>query len=76
LVGLAFIGVDKPLNWGGAGTAAGIFLLITAVPMLLLPKLHRRLAPALTVAVAGHERWFGLASVLLAVGLSALLAAG
>lgn len=69
LVGAAFLVLDDPLGWRGAGLLLGIFLLLTALLMVFLPETHRRLAPLLVGSVRRFMLPFGVASLVLAVAL-------
>lgn len=64
-VGTALVALDGRLGGQGWAAAIGGFLIVTAALMLLLPGLHRRLAPRLVRSLEGAMRPFGAASLLL-----------
>ena len=70
LVGLAFIGGASATRLPIASLCIGLFLLVTALLMALLPRLHRSVARRATDLVAGMLPLFGL----LSLGLAALVA--
>lgn len=69
--GLAFVAADEPLGWSPWGLVIGLFLAVSAIALLLLPELHRKVAPRLVGLVSGFMPLLGIGALLCA-GLLAL----
>jgi hypothetical protein len=72
-VGLSFIILDKPRSWSPWALAIGLFLVVSAIALLLLSDLHKRAAPRLVSLVSERMPLLGLASLLLAALLTSFL---
>lgn len=74
LVGLAFVGAAGRLRWPDLAFGLGIFLAATALLMLALPSLHRRLARRSVAAIDRFLPLLGAASIILAILVALMLA--
>lgn len=75
IVGFAMIRAGPSLVGTTAWTVAGLFLVVTAILMIVFPKVHRQLAAQSVHWVKPYVRLVGIASIGLGLGLAALLAA-
>lgn len=73
LIGLAIIGM-APVWQSLIAAGAGLFLIVTALAMLVFPQQHRRHATRSVSAVSGAIRYIGAASLAFGCALIALLA--
>ncbi len=74
LVGLAFVGAAKETKNALLAVVVGMFLIVSALLLALLPKLHRRFAPQATAVVFRVFPLFGVLAIALAVILGWFIA--
>lgn len=71
--GLALVAVAPMLPIPGLALGAGIFLLVTAALMPVLPDLHRRIAARSVAGIAPYMRLVGVGAIVLGIAVRLLL---